>query len=110
MSPLDIVSHVHSIYENPEELLFNISCLEKDQKFETEDWIYFIEDYIDDPSAPGGDICKIRPDGSEHSAISKKFSLSACSISSVDDHWVYYTDTDGQDRKINLLGCMDQEA
>ena len=34
----------------------------------------------------------------------------AVEIDSVDDRWVYYTDTDDEARKINLLGYMDQEA
>ena len=109
MTSVEILALNLAINSDPQDLLFNITCLEQGQKFETDDWIYYIEDFIDYPDSEGGDICKIRHDGSERSSLSMRSSFSANRITSVDDKWIYYTDTEGCDRKVNLLGCMDQE-
>ena len=93
-----------------EDLLFNIGCLDDSKKEIVGDVIYYIADYITDPESDGGTIWKIKVDGSENAPLSSTGHNPAVEIDSVDDRWVYYTDSDDEARKINLLGYMDQEA
>lgn len=97
-----------AVKEN-EDLLFSISCLDGGSKYETEDKIYYLPDFIEDDESDGDYIWVINHDGTGNRQLSKKQYWKAQEIDSVDDKWVYYIAEDDSERKMTIKGTMDRE-
>lgn len=107
------------IKEN-EELMFGISCLDDNKKFEKDDKIYYIKKFIEDPDYEfGDDIYVINKDGTNDHRLATdeeikktgRGDLGARIIYDVDDKWVYYSNFcgGGEERRITVRGTMDQK-